>query len=102
MEPLRPGPANMLPAIDLSSTPSLDSYLAFKQQEARWKRNCSDLHKLWCLCGNYLNHFADKTRPLCGEEDGLVGGDVAGDVVHTTHDLDDGVADEELLAIADK
>nr|QZE11921.1 MAG: ORF2 [Torque teno felis virus] len=63
MEPPLPGPNLMLPAINLSCTPDLDSHLAYKKREAIWKRLVSDSHKNWCLCGSYLNHFQK-----CGDE----------------------------------
>lgn len=89
MEPPFPSPALMLPAIDLSGPPDLDSHLNYKRREAKWKQVCSATHKEWCLCGSYLNHFRESTEPLtnssCGPEDGgdagegatLGGGDIS-------------------------
>nr|QYD02231.1 ORF2 [Torque teno felis virus] len=56
MEPL-PGPSLMLPALDLSGSPDLDPHTTFKLREAQWKRQISNLHREWCLCGSYINHF---------------------------------------------
>nr|QYD02153.1 ORF2 [Torque teno felis virus] len=69
-----PGPNLMLPALRLSDTPNLDSDLAYKKREAKWKQLISKTHKEWCLCGSYLNHFLSSNEPLrsCskeGEED---------------------------------
>lgn len=63
MEPL-PRPALMLPAIDLSGTPDIDHHTAYKKREAEWKRLISALHKEWCLCGSYINHFILPEVPL--------------------------------------
>lgn len=63
-----PGPNVMLPAINLSDTPDLDSVVAFKRREAKWKQLISSEHKKWCLCGSYMNHFVSSSQPLCGEE----------------------------------
>lgn len=63
----------MLPVIRLSDSPDLDSHLAFKRREAKWKRLVSETHKEWCLCGSYLNHFLPATSDLLsctGGEDG--------------------------------
>lgn len=72
-----PGPSNMLPACDLSSSPTLDSNISFKKKEAEWKRLVSSTHNTWCFCGSYLNHFKPLTASLeketCGEEDAGAG-----------------------------
>lgn len=75
----------MLPAIDLSSTPDLDSHINYKKREAKWKRDVSLSHSLWCLCGSYKNHFIDPKKSLiCGD-----GGE------------DNGISDEAMAAIED-
>nr|UWX31902.1 ORF2 [Torque teno felis virus] len=89
MEPPLPGPALMLPAIDLSNPPDLDSHLTYKKREAEWKRLVSQTHKNWCLCGSYLNHFLPpesslKNSTSCGEEKG------------------DAVSDADMAGIADE
>lgn len=73
MEKPYPGPNLLLPAIDLSRSPSLDSHLDFKRREALFKKQVSELHKNWCLCGSYLNHFIStkyslKDSETCTEE----------------------------------
>ncbi|AEZ53063.1 ORF2 [Torque teno felis virus-Fc-TTV2] len=91
-----PRPALMLPAIDLSSAPNLDSDLAYKKREAQWKRLISETHKEWCLCGSYLNHFLDASKPLlnktCGEErdERLEGADTIPGDAAGTEDISDG------------
>lgn len=100
MEPPLPGPALMLPAIDLSSTPNLDTHLAFKKREAEWKRLVSATHREWCLCGSYKNHFLPPEKSLIcgdgGEDDGIsdevMAGFVDGEGV-ITGDGDDGGGD---------
>lgn len=72
-----PGPNLMLPAIDLSSTPDLDSYTTYKLREAKWKQLVSKSHKAWCLCGSFVNHFILPTEPLCTEESSTVAGAAA-------------------------
>nr|QYD02150.1 ORF2 [Torque teno felis virus] len=69
-----PGPNVMLPAINLSDSPDLDSVVAFKRREAKWKQLISYEHKKWCLCGSYMNHFVSSSQPLCGEEKENPGG----------------------------
>lgn len=63
MDPL-PGPALMLPVIDLSGTPDMDPGQTFRRREAKFKRDVSMLHAEWCLCGSYLNHFKLSSEPL--------------------------------------
>nr|QYD01787.1 ORF2 [Torque teno felis virus] len=81
MEPL-PGPSLMLPALDLSGSPDLDPHKTFKLREAKWKRLISALHKEWCLCGSYINHFIlpeNSLKSCTVEEDkDTVGGDITG------------------------
>lgn len=75
MQPPMPGPALMLPAIDLSSPPDLDHHIHYKEREARWKRLVSESHREWCLCGSYLNHFLPAGTKLLGcTDDGGDGG----------------------------
>nr|QYD02180.1 ORF2 [Torque teno felis virus] len=97
MEPL-PGPSLMLPALDLSGSPDLDHNTTYKRREAQWKRLVSSLHREWCLCGSFLNHFilppnsliqcteggsepdaAEDITPGVGEDGGADGIDVDGD-----------------------
>lgn len=70
MEPL-PGPSLMLPALDLSGSPDLDHHTTYKRREAQWKRLVSSLHREWCLCGSFLNHFILPPNSLvaCTEDD---------------------------------
>nr|QYD01784.1 ORF2 [Torque teno felis virus] len=91
MEPV-PGPALMLPALDLSGSPDLDHTQNYKRREAQFKRDVSQLHKQWCLCGSYLNHFRLSSEPLktCSEDtvaasDAL---DAGGEGAATTCDMD--------------
>nr|QYD02108.1 ORF2 [Torque teno felis virus] len=93
MEPV-PGPALMLPALDLSGSPDLDHNQNYKRREAQFKRDVSQLHKQWCLCGSYLNHFKLSSEPLktCSEDTGAASGDsdVGGGEAATTRDMDTG------------
>nr|QYD01790.1 ORF2 [Torque teno felis virus] len=70
MEPL-PGPSLMLPAVDLSGSPDLDHHTTYKRREAQWKRLVSQLHREWCLCGSFINHFILPPNSLlrCTEDD---------------------------------
>nr|QYD02111.1 ORF2 [Torque teno felis virus] len=73
MQPPFPSPSLMLPALDLSRTPDLDSCISYKKRESLWKRQVSLSHSQWCLCGSYLNHFLPPDQPLrnsCGEDAG--------------------------------
>lgn len=63
-----PNPSLMLPAIDLSSTPTLDHTIEYKRKEAKWKRMISETHKDWCLCGSFLNHFLKPDQSLKNED----------------------------------
>nr|QYD02072.1 ORF2 [Torque teno felis virus] len=78
MDPM-PGPSLMLPAVDLSGTPDLDHHTTYKKREAQWKRLVSSLHREWCLCGSFINHFILPPNSLiCTEdEDVRVAGDIA-------------------------
>nr|QYD02360.1 ORF2 [Torque teno felis virus] len=80
MEPL-PGPSLMLPAIDLSGSPDLDHHTTYKRREAQWKRLVSQLHREWCLCGSFLNHFILPPNSLlrCAEDDSDK--DAGGDII---------------------
>nr|QYD02102.1 ORF2 [Torque teno felis virus] len=93
MEPV-PGPALMLPALDLSGSPDLDHTQTFKRREAQFKRDVSLLHKQWCLCGSYLNHLKLSSEPLktCTEDTvaDLEGSDAAGGEAATTCEMDAG------------
>nr|QYD02321.1 ORF2 [Torque teno felis virus] len=95
MEPV-PGPALMLPALDLSGSPDLDHNQSYKRREAQFKRDVSLLHKQWCLCGSYLNHFRLSSEPLktCSEDtDAATGGsDADGGEAATTCVMDTGDA----------
>nr|QYD02096.1 ORF2 [Torque teno felis virus] len=80
MDPM-PGPSLMLPALDLSGTPDLDHHTTYKKREAEWKRLVSSLHREWCLCGSFINHFILPPNSLVCTEDGddRVAGDTAED-----------------------
>nr|QYD02366.1 ORF2 [Torque teno felis virus] len=101
MEPV-PGPALMLPALDLSGSPDLDHNQNYKRREAQFKRDVSNLHKQWCLCGSYLNHFKLSSEPLktCTDasDADIADSDVAGGEGATTRDMavdgDDGVDED--------
>nr|QYD02240.1 ORF2 [Torque teno felis virus] len=87
MEPL-PGPSLMLPALDLSGSPDLDHNTTYKRREAQWKRLVSSLHREWCLCGSFLNHFilppnslikcTEEGSDMAAAEDIIPGGDGGG------------------------
>lgn len=93
MEPV-PGPALMLPALDLSGSPDLDHAQNYKRREAQFKRDVSQLHKQWCLCGSYLNHFRLSSEPLKTCTDDTVaaseGSGAGGEGAATTCDMDTG------------
>nr|QYD02402.1 ORF2 [Torque teno felis virus] len=100
MEPL-PGPSLMLPALDLSGSPDLDPHTTFKLREAEWKRLISSLHKEWCLCGSYINHFilpenslqqctVDAGRDTAGAGTSGGGGDISGRGDDVDGDPEDG------------
>ncbi|QCS38451.1 ORF2 [Torque teno ocelot virus] len=104
MEKPYPGPHLLLPAIDLSRSPSLDSHLDFKRREALFKRQVSDLHKQWCLCGSYKNHFISPNYSLkkdsCSEDTGGDSGEGATGGAATIQEPGD-IADEDILAGGD-
>nr|QYD02099.1 ORF2 [Torque teno felis virus] len=82
MDPM-PGPSLMLPALDLSGTPEFGSSYNFtkKKRKLNWKRLVSSLHREWCLCGSFINHFILPPNSLVCTEDGddRVAGDTAED-----------------------
>lgn len=43
------------------------SRAAYKKKEALWRKNCSASHKLWCNCGNWIQHVIPPT-PSTGSE----------------------------------
>nr|QYD02249.1 ORF2 [Torque teno felis virus]QYD02252.1 ORF2 [Torque teno felis virus] len=100
MQPPFPSPALMLPAIDLSRTPDLDSHISYKKRECLWKRQVSLSHAQWCLCGSYLNHFLPPDQPLrnsCG--DGADGGDVLGATGESEDASRGGDSDEDFAEL---
>nr|QYD02120.1 ORF2 [Torque teno felis virus] len=91
MDPM-PGPSLMLPALDLSGTPDLDHHTTYKKREAEWKRLVSSLHREWCLCGSFINHFILPQNSLVctEEEDARVAGGIAeGPTIPSSKDGDE-------------
>lgn len=77
-------------ATRLSQSPDLDSGLAYKRREAKWKQLVSSSHKEWCECGNYLNHFP------CGGDGGAGdGGDGGADAI--IPDIEDIYTEEDFI-----
>nr|QYD02282.1 ORF2 [Torque teno felis virus] len=97
-----PGPNLMLPVLDLNKSPDPDHSLAYKKREAVFKRQVSELHANWCLCGSYLNHFLPSNQPLrasesCGGEGdvgGLEGGVLSVDSI-TEEDFRGGIEEKD-------
>nr|QYD02123.1 ORF2 [Torque teno felis virus] len=101
MEKPFPGPNVMLPTLNLSDTPDLDSHLAYKKRQALWLREVSESHRAWCLCGSFRNHFLQDNQPLKNSECSEGRGDGKEDVVGATmaeEDDSNAVSDQEMVA----
>nr|ASA48718.1 ORF2 [Torque teno Leptonychotes weddellii virus 1] len=61
----------MCAAVPTPGVPDLHHPYQYRKSEALWKKQLSQSHLAFCLCGNFLNHFRWPT----GEGDGGNRGD---------------------------
>ncbi|WCS65238.1 ORF2 [Grizzly bear anellovirus 6] len=65
--------------------------ITFKKKEAQWKQTCSAAHKLFCDCGDWLNHL----RPCLTVTAGAGGVSPGEGISFITEEGDSGDAGDE-------